>query len=150
MRRSLVAAFGCGVLFAVGLALSGMTDPARVLGFLDFFGRWDPTLAFVMMGAVGTHAVLYRVITRRATPVLAAEFSIPKKRDLDRPLFLGSVLFGVGWGLSGYCPGPVVTSLAAGGWPVLAFALGMAGGMAAYGLAQPRERRVVPGMGART
>ena len=148
MKRQIVAAFGCGALFAVGLAVSGMTNPAKVLGFLDFFGRWDPTLVFVMMGAMGAHAVLYRLITRRAAPLLASEFSIPKKRDLDPPLFLGSVLFGVGWGLSGYCPGPVVTSLAAGGWPVLAFALGMLGGMAAYGLLQP-SHRAVPDLGAR-
>jgi uncharacterized protein len=147
MKRQLVAAFGCGVLFATGLALSKMTEPARVLGFLDFFGHWDPTLAFVMMGAVGTHAALYRAITRRATPIFAIEFSIPSKRHLDRPLVLGSALFGVGWGLSGYCPGPVLTSLAAGGWPVFAFATGMVGGMIAYGLLQ--QRSATPGTGAR-
>jgi uncharacterized membrane protein YedE/YeeE len=149
MNRRLVAAFGCGVLFAVGLSLSGMTQPAKVLAFLDFFGRWDPTLAFVMVGAIGTHAALYRLITRREGPVLAAEFAIPKKRDLDAPLFLGSALFGAGWGLSGYCPGPVVTSLAAGGRPALAFAAGMIVGMVAYGPLQRRQPGATRVTGAR-
>jgi len=150
MKRQVLAALGCGLLFAVGLALSGMTEPVKVLGFLNFFGRWDPTLAFVMMGAVGSHAILFRVIIRRAKPVLAGEFAIPSKRDLDRALILGSALFGVGWGLSGYCPGPVLTSLAAGGRPALAFAAGMVGGMAAYGLLQRRRGGTVKAMGAGT
>jgi uncharacterized membrane protein YedE/YeeE len=147
VRRQLAAAFACGLLFGVGLCLSGMTNPTRVVGFLDFFGRWDPTLAFVMMGAVGTHAIFYRLITRRAAPVFAAEFSIPKKRALDRPLLLGSTLFGVGWGLSGYCPGPVVTSLAAGRQSALTFTVGMVAGMAAYGLLQRERRGTIPATG---
>jgi uncharacterized membrane protein YedE/YeeE len=150
MKRQVLAGFGCGILFAVGLALSGMTQPAKVLGFLDFFGRWDPTLALVMVAAIGTHGVLYRRIMRRAAPVLATEFSIPKKRDLDAPLLLGSALFGAGWGLSGYCPGPVVISLAAGGRSALAFAGGMILGMAAYGLLQRQQRGTLPAVGART
>lgn len=150
MRRQLVAAFACGVLFAIGLALSGMTQPAKVVAFLDLFGRWDPTLALVMVGAIGTHAILYRLITRRAAPVLAAEFSIPTKRALDAPLILGSALFGAGWGLSGYCPGPVLTSLAAGGGSARAFAAGMVIGMAAYGLLQRQQRGPLPAVGART
>jgi len=150
MKRQLIAAFGCGVLFAVGLSLSGMTQPAKVLAFLDFFGRWDPTLAFVMVGAIGTHAALYRLITRRTAPVLAAEFAIPKKHDLDAPLFLGSALFGAGWGLSGYCPGPVITCLAAGGRPALAFAVGMVVGMVAYGLLRRQQPGTAPAVGART
>jgi hypothetical protein len=103
-----------------------------------------------MMGAVTTHAVLYRMITRRAAPVFAAEFSIPKKRDLDGPLVLGSALFGVGWGLSGFCPGPVVTSLASGGQSALSFTLGMVAGMAAYGLLQSQRRGSIPAIKART
>jgi uncharacterized membrane protein YedE/YeeE len=115
-----------------------MTNPNKVIGFLDIFGRWDPTLAFVMMGAVGTHAVLYRMITRRAAPVFAPRFSIPMRHDLDRALFLGSALFGVGWGLSGYCPGPVLASLLAGGPSALVFSAGMFAGMAGYGLLEVR------------
>jgi len=118
---------------AAGLALAGMTDPRRVLGFLDFFGRWDPSLAFVMLGAVGTHAVLYRLILRRSAPILAPRFSVPTKRNVDRLLLLGSALFGVGWGLSGYCPGPVIVSLAAGGTTTLVFTVGLAAGMLACG-----------------
>ena len=144
MKRQLVAAFGCGVLFAVGLALSGMTEPARVLGFLDFFGAWDPTLAFVMMGAIGTHAVLYRMVTRRMKPVLAAEFSIPKKRDLDQPLILGSALFGVGWGLSGLCPGPAIENLATLSPRLVVFVIAMALGMAAHDAWQPRRVVTAP------
>ncbi len=150
MKRQLVAAFGCGSLFAIGLSVSGMTNPSKVLGFLDFFGRWDPTLAFVMMAAVATHAVLYQMITRRSAPVFAAAFSIPKQRGIDGPLVLGSALFGVGWGLSGFCPGPVVTSLASGGQSALSFTLGMVAGMAAYGLLQRQWRGRATAIAART
>ena len=148
MRARVAASFLCGLVVSAGLCLSGMTNPGKVLGFLDFLGHWDPTLAFVMLGAVGTHAVLFRIITRRASPVFAPRFSIPSRHDLDRTLFLGSALFGVGWGLSGYCPGPVLASLLAGGPAALVFTAGMFAGMAAYGLFY-RERPTAAALGAR-
>jgi uncharacterized membrane protein YedE/YeeE len=135
LKRQALAAFAAGLLFAAGLCLSGMADPRRVIGFLDFFGRWDPTLAFVMMGAVGTHALLYRLITRRPAPVLVPTFSIPTKHQIDAPLVLGSALFGTGWGLSGYCPGPAVAALGAGLPSAVVFLVGMLAGMTAYGTA---------------
>jgi len=142
------AAFLCGLVFSVGLGLSGMTNPGKVIAFLDVLGRWDPTLAFVMMGAMGTHALLFRLVTRRSKPILVPRFSIPARRDLDRSLLLGSALFGVGWGLSGYCPGPALASLVGGGRPALVFTASMFAGMAAYGLV-PRAEPVSPAPGAR-
>ena len=133
MRRQLLGSLASGVLFAAGLCLSGMTNPTKVLGFLDLFGRWDPSLGFVMFGAVGTYALLYRLIMRRAAPLFASRFTIPSKKGLDRSLVVGSALFGVGWGLAGYCPGPVVTSLANGTRSALVFMLGMIVGLELYG-----------------
>jgi uncharacterized membrane protein YedE/YeeE len=112
-RRAL-SALVSGALFAVGLALGGMTQPAKVVGFLDIFGEWDPSLVFVMAGAVATYTLLYRLILKRPTPLFAAGFSFPKRKDIDVPLVGGAFLFGVGWGLSGLCPGPALCSLATG------------------------------------
>lgn len=110
MKRGLVA-LGSGLLFGVGLLLSGMTDPKNVIGFLDLLGDWNPRLAFVMAGAVGVHAPIVAWVRRRGTPLLAARLLIPTRRDIDAALVGGSALFGVGWGISGYCPGPVLVSL---------------------------------------
>lgn len=109
-----LSAFASGVLFAVGLALSGMTLPEKVLAFLSFGYRWAPALAFVMGGAIGVHAVLYRVIRRRGAPLFASRFFVTLRRALDARLVLGAAIFGVGWGLGGYCPAPALVSLAAG------------------------------------
>jgi uncharacterized membrane protein YedE/YeeE len=126
-------AFACGFLFSIGLGLSGMTNPTKVVGFLDLFGRWDPTLAFVMAGAVGVHALLFRIIRKRAAPVLVPTFEIPSKTAIDWPLLVGSATFGFGWGASGYCPGPMIVSLPTAAPGVLAFAAGTLLGMGAYG-----------------
>ncbi len=123
-----------GILFGGGLALSRMTDPERVLGFLDIFGRWDPTLAFVMVGAVMVMAVAWRIQRRMAKPVLAQKFSLPDRRDLDGKLIIGSALFGIGWGLAGLCPGPAIASLALTPAAVIPFVLAMIAGMAAFRL----------------
>lgn len=123
-----LAALLSGVLFALGLVLGGMTQPAKVVGFLDFSSHWDPSLAFVMGGALLVHAVLYRLIRRRPAPLLERKFHLPERRDVDRRLIAGAALFGVGWGLAGYCPGPGLTSIFAGVLP-LVFALSMAAGM---------------------
>jgi uncharacterized membrane protein YedE/YeeE len=125
VKRQLLVAFGAGLLFSVGLCLSGMTNPARIIGFLDVFGDWDPSLAFVMAGAVGVHAALYRLIIRRTAPLLCASFSVPGKQGIDAPLLIGAATFGVGWGLAGYCPGPAVTSLASGAGLAVIFTAGM-------------------------
>lgn len=113
MKR-LGSIFLAGVLFASGLVVSGMTQPSKVIGFLDFFGTWDPSLAFVMLGAIFVHALSYRAIARRDAPLWAMSFQIPTRRDIDGRLIVGAILFGLGWGLSGYCPGPAISSLVAG------------------------------------
>lgn len=120
-----VVALAAGSLFAFGLALAGMTRPAKVLGFLDFFRAWDPSLAFVMGGAIAVHAVAVALITRRTSPVLAAGFVLPTRRDLDIRLLVGAALFGVGWGLGGYCPGPGIAALVTGSGSVAAFVVAM-------------------------
>jgi uncharacterized protein len=128
-RKSTIVALVAGALFAVGLALGGMTRPSKVLAFLDFGGVWDPSLALVMLGAVATHALGYRAIRGRASPLFAEAFQIPKARDLDWRLIAGASVFGVGWGLAGYCPGPAVASLGAGLLQPLIFVLLMLTGM---------------------
>ena len=131
MLRMLVNLFA-GALFGLGLAISGMVDPAKVIGFLDVAGDWDPTLAFVMGGALLVTIPAFRLIFKRPRPVLVDEFELPTKKGLDTRLLGGSALFGVGWGLSGFCPGPAVTALATGLTPVFAFVVAMIAGMAIY------------------
>lgn len=130
LARKLLPPLVSGALFGAGLTLSGMTDPARVRGFLDLFGNWDPTLAFVMGGAVLVMAVAWRIRNRMIAPVFAERFSLPDRTDLDARLIAGSVLFGVGWGIAGLCPGPAVASLALSPLTVLPFVLAMLAGMA--------------------
>lgn len=129
--RNLIA-FASGLLFAVGLAISGMTQPAKVVGFLDFLGDWDPSLMLVMAGAIAVYMPIYRLAMRRAAPLLAGSFSLPTRRDLDRRLIAGAALFGVGWGLAGYCPGPGLASLATLGAAPGVFVLAMIAGMLAF------------------
>jgi uncharacterized membrane protein YedE/YeeE len=113
MKR-LVVALLSGWLFALGLALSGMTRPSKVLGFLDVSGHWDPSLAFVMAGAVAVYAAAYQASRRMRTPLLAEAFAAPPPARVDGKLVFGAALFGVGWGVCGYCPGPALASLGAG------------------------------------
>lgn len=131
MLRMLVNLFA-GTLFGLGLAVSGMVDPAKVIGFLDIAGDWDPTLAFVMGGALLVTIPAFRMIFKRPRPVLANNFELPPKKEVDTRLLGGSALFGVGWGLSGFCPGPAATALATGLTPVFAFIAAMIAGMAIY------------------
>ena len=107
-----ISAFIAGLLFSIGLVVAQMTQPDKVIAFLDLAGNWDPSLAFVMVGAICCHAVAFRVVTRRASPILAERFHLPSRSDVDRPLIVVAILFGIGWGLAGFCPGPAVTSLA--------------------------------------
>ena len=110
-----------GLLFGLGLGLSQMINPARVKGFLDIFGAWDPSLIFVLGGAVGVTVVSFRLVLRRAAPVCDTQFYIPARTQVDRRLIAGAALFGVGWGLTGYCPGPGLAGLALGSVNALIF-----------------------------
>jgi uncharacterized protein len=127
-----LAAFGCGLVFGVGLAVSGMMNPAKVIGFLDVAGNWDPTLVFVMGGALLVTMPAYRVILARRRPVLANGFSLPTKKSLDAPLIWGSALFGVGWGLVGFCPGPALAAIGTRLPAVLEFVAAMVTGIALH------------------
>jgi uncharacterized protein len=118
-----------GLLFGAGLALSGMTDPLRVQAFLDLFGKWDPTLAFVMGGAMIPMALAWIVQRRMTKPVAATDFSLPETQKIDSRLAIGALIFGVGWGISGLCPGPAIASLPLGGSPAFIFFLAMIAGM---------------------
>ena len=129
-----VAVFAAGLLFALGLGISGMTLPQKVIGFLDFAGDdWDPSLALVMAFSAGVFLLLHRRVLRRPTPLFDTEFHIPDRRDIDAPLVFGSALFGVGWGMVGFCPGPALTALAAGHTQVWIFFVAMVAGMYAEG-----------------
>jgi uncharacterized membrane protein YedE/YeeE len=131
------AGYAAGLVFGLGLAISGMTDPARVLGFLDVAGAWDPTLMFVLGGAVVTTFIGYRLVFKRSVPLLGGVFQLPTKQALDGKLLGGAALFGIGWGLSGYCPGPAIASLGGVSLPLFAMLVTMVlGWFAAKRLAQ--------------
>ena len=120
------AALAAGLLFGIGLAVAGMTLPSKVIGFLDVLdGSWDPSLAFVMMGAILVHAVVYRLVAKRPTPLFAEKWSLPTRRDIDLKLVGGAALFGAGWGLGGYCPGPGLVSLGSGASSIIVFVASM-------------------------
>jgi uncharacterized protein len=121
----IVVAFAIGIIFALGLAVSEMINPARVIGFLDITGRWDPTLLLVMTGALAVTVPSFPVILRRPKPFLATQFSLPTKSRIDPPLILGAAIFGVGWGLGGFCPGPALAALASGSAGVILFVIAM-------------------------
>ncbi|MCP9221626.1 YeeE/YedE family protein [Erythrobacter sp. LQ02-29] len=125
-----------GCLFGAGLAIGGMTDPARVRGFLDLFGDWDPTLAFVMGGAVVTMALAWRIQPRMARPLLAQQFVLPQRSDLTARLAIGAALFGIGWGIAGLCPGPGFAALAIDPGAAAIFVLAMLAGMALVRLSE--------------
>jgi len=127
-----------GILFGLGLTLSGMSDPAKVLGFLNIAGDWVPALIFVMGGAVVVTLLFTPLVVKRAQPLLADSFSLPTIKALDKRLVSGAVLFGVGWGLSGYCPGPAVVSLLYGYESTIVFCLAMLAGMSIEGRVSKR------------
>lgn len=127
-----VVAFVSGILFSIGLVVGGMTQPLKIVAFLDFFGNWDPSLAFVMGGALLVNLVAVRWVRSKETPVVERSFHIPTRNDIDWRLLVGGGLFGVGWGLAGYCPGPALTSIGSLNTPVLAMVGGMIGGVLLY------------------
>lgn len=130
--RASLAALASGLVFGLGLIVSGMTNPAKVIGFLDLFGDWDPSLALVMGSALIVTGVGYRLIWRAGSPWAGAAFQVPKNRQLDARLAAGAALFGVGWGLAGLCPGPAITALASGNGTIFVFVVAMVLGMALY------------------
>lgn len=136
-----ITALAAGLLFGLGLILSGMTNPAKVLGFLDFAGNWDPSLAFVMGGAVLVGSLMFPFATRRPESILGDTIRLPSATRIDRRLVLGGLAFGVGWGLAGYCPGPALASLAQGGMKPLLFFAAMLAGMALFEVLEQIKNR---------
>ncbi|MBC7416394.1 MAG: YeeE/YedE family protein [Herminiimonas sp.] len=130
-----------GLLFGIGLILSGMANPAKVIGFLDLAGRWDPSLAFVMGGAILVGAAGFWFTRTRARALLGEPMRLPTDRTVDRRLVIGSLTFGIGWGLAGFCPGPALTSLLSGSIKPTLFVVAMVAGMAIFELLQMRSRR---------
>lgn len=128
------AEFVVGLLFGIGLMLSGMTDPSKVIGFLDLFGAWDPSLALVMGGAILVGVFAFTIAKKRTTTFLGGVLRFPTNTDIDKKLVIGSLMFGTGWGLAGFCPGPALVSMADGQPKALLFVLAMVVGMAAFEL----------------
>ena len=151
MKRhvDLLSSFIVGLVFGIGLILAGMTDPSKVIGFLDVAGLWDPSLAFVMGGAILVGVVAFRFARRRTAAFLGGAMRLPARDDIDRRLVLGSLAFGVGWGMAGFCPGPALTALGTGNGKAVIFVLAMIAGMALFELADrllhaPRRERAHP------
>lgn len=145
--KSRISEFVVGLLFGLGLIVSGMTDPGKVLGFLDLAGLWDPSLAFVMGGAIAVGLFAFALAKTRTTSFLGGAMHLPLSREIDRRLAVGSLVFGVGWGLAGFCPGPAIVSAGAGHPKAIAFVLAMLAGMWLFEMAESRMRRT-PGHGA--
>ncbi len=141
-----VSAFIVGLIFGIGLILAGMTDPSKVIGFLDLAGSWDPSLAFVMGGAILVGVVAFRFAQKRTANFFGGAMRLPNRRDIDLRLVGGSVVFGMGWGMAGFCPGPALTALGTGNAKAAIFVAAMVGGMAIFELADrllhaPRRER---------
>ena len=133
---NIVAALLSGLVFGAGLILSGMTDPGKVIGFLDLAGRWDPSLAFVMGGAILVGVFAFRLAGARGKAFLGGAMHLPQRRDIDARLVAGSVVFGIGWGLAGFCPGPALVSFGSGVDQAAVFVAAMLGGMVLYHAAE--------------
>jgi len=139
-----LSSFIVGLIFGIGLIFAGMTDPSKVIGFLDIAGNWDPSLALVMGGAILVGFIAFRFANKRATNFIGGAMHLPTKNDIDRRLIIGSLLFGAGWGMAGFCPGPAITSLGTGNPKAVIFVIAMVAGMALFELAdrflhQPRN-----------
>ncbi|TBW56050.1 YeeE/YedE family protein [Marinobacter halodurans] len=139
--RTLLFAFVSGLIFGLGLLVSGMANPAKVLGFLDLAGAWDPSLALVMVGAILVGLFGFTVARRRRTSLLGHPMRLPDSTVIDRRLVIGGLLFGVGWGLAGFCPGPAMVALGAGKAKALIFVVAMVGGMVLFQVFQSLEQR---------
>ena len=137
-----LAEFGVGLLFGLGLILAGMTDPSKVLGFLDLAGLWDPSLAFVMGGAILVSLGAFTLAKKRTTSFLGGVMQLPTSRDIDKRLVTGSLLFGAGWGLAGFCPGPALVSVGTGNPKAVVFVLAMLAGMALFEVLERRPAKL--------
>jgi uncharacterized membrane protein YedE/YeeE len=136
LKKQSGVSFFVGFVFAIGLAISGMTQPQKILGFLNP-ENWDPSLIFVMIGALGIHFIAYPLAKKRTSPILDTKWHIPTRKDITTRLVLGSVLFGIGWGIGGFCPGPGIASLATGDLRVLLFVGAMIFGMILFKITEP-------------
>lgn len=147
MKRALehgLSEFLIGLLFGFGLILAGMTDPGKVIGFLDLFGNWDPSLAFVMGGAIAVGAVAFGMAKKRTSNFLGGAMRLPTSNDINPRLVVGSLLFGAGWGLAGFCPGPALVSLGAGQDKAVVFVIAMVLGMLAFEWLERRKAKATP------
>ncbi|MBB5576633.1 YeeE/YedE family protein [Rhizobium paranaense] len=135
MTGRILASIFCGILFGIGLVISDMVNPARVLAFLDIAGAWDPSLAFVLGGALIPSSIAYAIKRHRSRPLFDTEFHVPASRTIDGKLVSGAALFGLGWGLVGLCPGPAIASLLTGRWEIVLFTAAMLVGMFTYRIA---------------
>ena len=131
--------FVVGMLFGLGLLLSGMTDPGKIIGFLDIFGNWDPSLAFVMAGAIAVGFFAFGLAKKRTTTILGGALRLPTASHIDKRLIIGSTVFGVGWGLAGFCPGPALVSMASGQIQAAWFVAAMIAGMLAFELLERKK-----------
>jgi uncharacterized membrane protein YedE/YeeE len=138
-KKQNIISFFVGLLFALGLAISGMTQPQKIISFLNPW-QWDPSLIFVMFGAVGVHIIAYPLVRKKKTPLLESKWHIPTRKDVTARLIIGSALFGVGWGLGGFCPGPGLTSISTGDLRVLLFVGAMIVGMLLFKVTAPYLR----------
>jgi uncharacterized membrane protein YedE/YeeE len=136
-----ISEFVVGVMFGLGLMLSGMTDPGKVIGFLDLFGEWDPSLMFVMGGAIAVGFLAFAVAHKRTTNFFGGALHLPTSQQIDRPLMIGSLMFGAGWGLAGFCPGPALVSMAAGQDKAVVFVIAMVAGMIMEEFVERKMRR---------
>jgi len=141
MNKHRITEFLVGLLFGLGLIISGMTDPGKIIGFLDLFGAWDPSLAFVMGGAVLVGLFAFGAAKKRTTALLGGTLQLPEPRGIDRRLIAGSVVFGMGWGLAGFCPGPALVSLGTGNAKAIVLVLAMFAGMGAYEMLESQRTR---------
>ncbi|TGN41630.1 DUF6691 family protein [Marinobacter confluentis] len=134
-----LVSFLAGLVFGLGLLISGMANPEKVLGFLDLAGLWDPSLALVMVGAIAVGVIAFRIAGLRRLTLLGLEFRLPTKTDIDKRLVVGSVVFGAGWGLAGFCPGPALVAMGAGEQKAVVFVVAMLAGMALFELLEKRR-----------
>jgi hypothetical protein len=149
-RAHAVSAFFAGLVFGFGLLISGMANPAKVLGFLDLAGAWDPSLALVMAGAVAVAAIAFALAGKRTAALLGAPMALPSNRNIDPRLVVGSLAFGVGWGLVGFCPGPALVALGTGHLKALVFVAAMLAGMFVFELIERARSGVPPGQATQT
>lgn len=141
MNRSLFSAFLAGLIFGIGLLLSGMANPEKVLAFLDLFGAWDPSLGLVMAGAICIGMPAFYLAGKRGKSLFGGELKLPSRQNIDRRLVLGGLVFGIGWGLAGFCPGPGIVATGAGEFKALVFAAAMVAGMGIFQLIESRRAK---------